>query len=190
MSRTGAPRRRTGLAAVAAVAGLVVSGCAQNAPLLPEAELHDAIDCRSEPTSLIPNVGEPRVDPSIPVPGRVPAGFEATTAAVRCSLTFSKLGPVGGAGADIFWRVERFEGDLGPLLTALAASDDVPPDGLVCSLDMEVVPALWLETRAGGLAPVRYPRDGCGKTKPAVRNALDGLQVTMVERIEWDSFDE
>lgn len=38
--------------------------------------------------------------------------------------------------------------------------------------------------------PVRLPRDGCGKTKPAVRNALNGLKVTMVERLTWDASDE
>lgn len=197
MSMTEAPRRHRSprLDAVTALAALmVVTGCAQNAPQLvreaelndavptwvPEAELQDAVDCRSEPSWLIPDEGEPPADPSIPAPGRVPVGFDAT-AAVRCSLEFD-LAPVGEPG-DVFWRVERFEGDLGPLLDALAASDDGPPPGeLLCAADMEFVPALWLEARAGGFLPVHYPRNACGKTKPAVRTALDGLQVTM-ERI-------
>ena len=192
-SMTGAHGRRRGLglglATVAAIAALVASGCAQNAPAGPEAELHEAFDCRSEPTSLLPNAEELIADSSIPVPGRVPAGFEAATA-VRCSLEFGELAPVGEAGGDVYWRVERFEGDLSPLLDALAASDDVPAEGLACSADMEMVPALWLEARAGGFVPVRYPRDGCGKTKPAVRNALNGLQVTMAERLTWGASDE
>ena len=190
MSMPGASRRHRGLATIAALAALVViSGCAQNVPpVVPEAELHDAVDCRSEPTWLIPDTEEPTADPSIPVPGRVPARLEAT-AAVRCSLDF-ELAPVGGPGGDVFWRVERFEGDLGPLLDALAAPDDLPQDGLVCSADMEFVPALWLEARAGGFVPVRYPGDGCGKTKPAVQNALNGLRIVMVERLKWDAFDD
>jgi len=195
-SKTSAFGRRRGssLATAAAIAVLLASGCAQNAPAGPggnapsgpDAEFHEAIDCRSEPSSLPPNGEEATADPSIPVPGRVPEGFEAS-AAVRCSVEFGELAQVGEAGdaIEVHWRVERFEGDLGPLLDALAASDDLPPEGLACTADMEMVPALWLEARAGGFVPVHYPRDGCGKTKPAVRDALDGLQVTMVERLTW-----
>jgi hypothetical protein len=127
-------------------------------------------------------------DPAIPAPGRVPEGFEAS-AAIRCSIDFGELARVGEA-TEVLWKIERFEGDLGPLLDALAASDDVPPEGLMCTADMEMVPALWLQARTGGFIPVHYPRDGCGKTKPAVRDALDGLQVTMIERLALDAFDD
>ncbi|MBT2497827.1 hypothetical protein J7E25_01835 [Agromyces sp. ISL-38] len=182
-------RRGLGFATLAVLAGLLASGCAQNAPDgpganapdRPEAQLHEAIDCQSEPSSLLPNAEEPTADPSIPVPGRVPEGFEAT-AAVRCSVEFGEPGEAGDE-MEVFWLVERFEGDLGPLLEALAVADDVPPEGLMCTADMEMVPPLWLEARSGGFVPVHYPRDGCGKTKPAVHDALDGLQVTMVERL-------
>ena len=96
------PRRGLGLATVAAIAVLLASGCAQNAPARPwgnapagpEAELHEAVDCRSEPSSLPPNAEEATADPSIPVPGRVPEGFEAS-AAVRCSVEFGELAQVG-----------------------------------------------------------------------------------------------
>jgi hypothetical protein len=192
-------RNGLGLATVAVVAVLLTSGCAQDAPAGPEskapaspdAELHEEIDCRSEPSSLLPNAEEATADPSIPSPGRTPEGFEAS-AAIRCSLDFDEPAHVGDAGEpiELFWRVERFEGDLGPLLDALAAADDVPSEGLMCTADMEMVPALWLEARAGGFVPVHYPRDGCGKTKPAVRDALDGLQVTMVERLTWNTPEE
>ncbi|RXZ71430.1 hypothetical protein [Agromyces albus] len=182
-------RRGLGFAVLAVLAGLLVSGCAQNAPDgpgtsqpdRPEAELQEAIDCRSEPSSLLPSAEEPTADQSIPVPGRVPEGFEAS-AAVRCSVEFGEPGEAGDE-MEVFWLVERFEGDLGPLLEALAAADDVPPEGLMCTADMEMVPPLWLEARSGGFVPVHYPRDGCGKTKPAVHDALDELQVTMVERL-------
>jgi hypothetical protein len=100
------------------------------------------------------------------------------------------LAPEGGLGADGFWSVERFEGDLGPLLDALAEADDVRPNELNCLADMELVPALWLEARAGGFVPVHYPRDACGKTKPAVLDALSSLHVASVERLEWDAFDK
>lgn len=198
-SMTSAHGRRHGLAiaTLAVLAALLASGCAQNAPERPgksapdhpEAELHEAIDCRSEPSSLLPNGEEATADPSIPVPGRVPDGFEAS-AAIRCSVEFGEFAPVGEAGGEVFWLVERFEGDLGPLLEALAEPDDVPPEGLMCTADMEIVPPLWLEARSGGFVPVHYPRDGCGKTTPAVHDALDGLQVTMVERLPAGAIDE
>jgi hypothetical protein len=169
-----------------------ISGCTQNAPQpvpeadavrtgVPEAELHDAVDCRSEASWLMPDAEEPTTEISIPVPGRVPARFDAS-AAVRCSVEVD-LSPVGGLGGSVVWRLERLEGDLRPLLDALAQPDDVAPDGLACTADMEIVPALWLKARAGGFVPVHYPRDACGKTKPAVWDALNGLKVTMVERI-------
>jgi hypothetical protein len=183
-----------GLATVATIAALLATGCARNAPIGPgkstpdgpDAELHEAVDCRSEPSSLPPNAEEATADPSIPVPGRVPLGFEAS-AAIRCSIEFGEPMQIGEGNdaMEVYWRVERFEGDLGPLLDALAAPDDVPPEGLACTADMELVPALWLEARASGFVPVHYPRDGCGKTKPAVRDALDRLRVTMVERLTW-----
>lgn len=192
-------RRGLGLATVTAIAAVLASGCAQSTPDgsgatesdRPEAGLHDAIDCRSEPSSLLPNMDETTADPSIPLPGSVPVGLEAS-AAVRCSVEFGEPAQVGEAGdeVEVFWLVERFEGDLVPLLDALAASDDVPPEGLMCTADMEMVPPLWLEARSGGFVPVHYPRDGCGKTKPAVHDALDGLQVTMVERLRVGASDE
>jgi hypothetical protein len=77
--------------------------------------------------------------------------------------------------------VERLEGDLADLLAALATPDDPVPTDVMCTADMEIVPALWLEDSAGRVVPVHYPRDVCGKTKPAVHDALDGLEVTAVE---------
>ena len=96
-------------------------------------------------------------DPSIPVPGRVPEGFEAS-AALRCDTI--DVDPVDGA-PEFVAEVERLEGDLEPLLAALAEPDDAAPPNLVCTADMEIVPALWLESRDGQVIPVHYPRDGC-----------------------------
>ncbi|WP_168627219.1 hypothetical protein [Cryobacterium sp. BB307] len=195
-------RRGGGLAAAAMLMTLVATGCAQSAPLGPEAEGHETVDCRSEPSALSPNPDGRLDDSSVAVPGRVPDGFEAV-AALRCSLEltlapapdrepvplefWSESGPPpnvetpeNAAGGEVVWRVERLEGDLTRLLNALAAPDDLPSAGLACTADMEIVPALWLESRSGEFVPVHYPRNGCGKTKPAVRDALAGLQVTIV----------
>ena len=80
-------------------------------------------------------------------------------------------------------KVERFEGDLGPLVTALAEPDDPVPTDQMCTADMELVAPLWLEDADGRLIPVHYPRDACGKTKQAVHDALAGLEVTSVSEV-------
>ncbi len=172
----------------AGAVALLLTGCTLQAPPGPQALPQERIDCRSEPGSMPPGSEMTAPNPPIPVPGRVPAGFEAS-AALRCALEFADIGDEGDArdAMEISWRVERFEGDLAPLLAALAAPDDVPPPDQACTADMELVPALWLEGRDGVVVPVRYPRDGCGKTKPGVRNALDALEVTSVERREWSA---
>lgn len=124
-------------------------------------------------------------DPSIPAPGRVPAGFVAS-AALLCVVEWPPIEDVEFAPADEVelepaLRVEHLEGDLSDLLAALTEPDDPVPTDVVCAADMELVPALWLEDSAGRVLPVHYPRDVCGKTKPAVNDALDGLVVTAVE---------
>lgn len=124
-------------------------------------------------------------DPSIPVPGRVPDDFEAS-AALLCVVDWMPveevdLAPTDEGELEPSVQVERLEGDLTGLLAALAMPDDAVPDDIACTADLQIVPALWLEDSAGRVVPVHYPRDACGKTKPAVHDALDGLEVTAVE---------
>ena len=148
------------------------------------------IDCRTEGTWMLPDAPA-TPDPSIPVPGRVPDGFEPV-AALRCTpLVPGAEGIEGEAEAPVddtdptavVARVERFEGDLDPLVTALAEPDDPVPTDQVCTADLELVAPLWLEDADGRLIPVHYPRDACGKTKPAVHDALAGLEVTSVSEV-------
>ena len=180
------PRRRVIAGCFGIMFVLVVSGCAQlreprhaeQRDPAPVAEPQATIDCRSEPSSA-PWLGSTTPDPSIPVPGRVPEGFEAS-AALRCDIV--DVGE-GADGPGVVAEVTRFEGDLEPLLSALAEPDDAVPPNLACTADMEIVPALWLEGSDGMVVPVHYPRDACGKTKPATRDALDELQVTSVKSL-------
>ena len=147
------------------------------------------IDCRTEGTWMLPDAPA-TPDPSIPVPGRVPDGFEPV-AALRCTplVPGAEEGVEAEAPVDdtdptaVVARVERFEGDLDPLVTALAEPDDPVPTDQVCTADLELVAALWLEDADGRLIPVHYPRDACGKTKPAVHDALAGLEVTSVSEV-------
>ena len=196
MPTTTPPLRRHPLAfaMAAGIAGLITlaaSGCASTAPETPEtpggpvAKPVAEIDCRTEGTWMLPDeLATP--DPAIPVPGRVPDGFEPA-AALRCtSLT---PGIEGTAPVDdtppglVVVQVERFEGDLSPLVAALAEPDDPVPADVVCTADMELVPPLWLEGVDGRLIPVHYPRNACGKTKPGVHEAIDALQLTSVSEV-------
>ena len=208
MPTTTSPLRRHPRAFAVAVglAGLIAlaaSGCASNAPsgpsgpsepaaidpTVPIAEPVAEIDCRTEGTWMLPDAPA-TPDPSIPVPGRVPDGFEPV-AALRCTPLVPGAEGIEGRAAPVddtdptavVARVERFEGDLDPLVTALAEPDDPVPTDQVCTADLELVAPLWLEDADGRLIPVHYPRDACGKTKPAVHDALAGLEVTSVSEV-------
>ncbi|WP_350349566.1 hypothetical protein ABIQ69_06550 [Agromyces sp. G08B096] len=186
-----ARRRPAPLAALTALAALALAGCAQlgiviphAAPDGPDAEPAPAVDCRTEGYWPDGQLATPRPgEPEIPTPGRVPDGFEAV-AALRCTTDFPEPGdPV--EEHNIF--VERFEGDLDPLLTALAGPDDEASGDVFCPADLELVPPLWLEASDGTLIPVHYPRTVCGKTKPGVHEALDRLEIVERTVIEEDA---
>jgi hypothetical protein len=187
------------VAALAAMAGLALgaSGCAGSgppggstpsggaAPPVADAPIQDAVDCRSEPSSGMMLDPSSTPDPSTPVPGRVPEGFEAS-AALLCVVDWAPmeevdLAPTDEGNSEPTAQVERLEGDLADLIAALAEPDDAVPTDVMCTADLEIVPALWLEDSAGRVVPVHYPRDVCGKTKPAVHEALEALEVTAVE---------
>lgn len=190
------PRRQTvgvrfATFAAAAGAALCASGCAGStspggaAPPVADAPIHAMVDCRSEPSSAMMFDPSATPDPSIPVPGAVPADFEAS-AALLCVVDWTPdegadPAPTDEGNAALSVQVERLDGDLADLLTALAVPDDAVPDDIACTADLQIVPALWLEDSAGRVVPVHYPRDACGKTKPAVHDALDELEVTAVE---------
>jgi len=159
---------------------LLLSGCggaAGNADAVDAAKIVDGYDCLApnlrdwvlpaDPTST----SDPE-HPDAPEAGRVPAGFIPTTA-VRCDLMASiddDEGRWSGVAA------VTLTGDLAPLLAALAEPDDGRSLG-PCTADMELVPPLWLVDATGGAINVHYPHNGCGKTKPGVRDALAKLAV-------------
>jgi hypothetical protein len=168
---------RSMLPAVATAAGvaMALSGCGM--PGIPighergaDAAPASSIDCLSEPSSRLEDPQATETPAPHPEPGRVPDGFEPA-AALLCEL------PTSSADAtEDTLAVTRFDGDLGPLLHALDAPDDVAGPGLMCTADMELVPSLWLEAEDGTLIPVHWPRDVCGKTKPGVGRQLEKLK--------------
>ena len=110
--------------------------------------------------------------PDAPEAGRVPTGFTPTTA-VRCDL-MANIEDAEGLWSGI--TAVTLTGDLTALLAALAEPDDGTWLG-PCTADMELVPPLWLVDATGRAINAHYPRTGCGKTKPGVRDALAGLTV-------------
>jgi hypothetical protein len=167
---------RTILPAVATAAGVAVAlnGCGMLGIAVgqnrgPDATPAPSIDCLSEPSSRwLEDPQETETPASHPEPGRVPDAFEPA-AALLCTL------PTADA-LDEDFAVTRFDGDLGPLLQALDAPDDVAGPGQMCTADLQLVPSLWLEADDGTLIPVHWPRDVCGKTKPDAAEELAKLK--------------
>lgn len=159
---------------------VLLSGCAGpggGAEEVEAATIVDGYDCLAPNLAgwVLPYDSASTPDPQhpdAPAAGRVPEGFSPTTA-VRCDLM------AGIDDAEGRWSAVTavtLAGDLTALLTALAVPDDGPWLG-PCTADMELVPPLWLVDASGRAINAHYPSDGCGKTKPGVRDALAALTV-------------
>jgi len=151
-------RRRTGIVGVLAAAALALAACGS---LPPPAEPVAAVDCFSDAPA-----------------GSVPDGFVP-----RAVYVCDEHG--GFEDAEGRWSartIERREGDLAPLLDALAEPSDPDWPG-PCSAVMVIVPELWLEGEDGTAIRVAQPRDGCRLPKgDRVGDALAGLTVVGEER--------
>lgn len=122
------------------VAALALSACTVAAPNpsgsasrtpVPSASPVAAIDCFTEPSVRL---SAPTPDPGPhPMPGRVPDGFDAV-AAWLCSI------PAGADAGRV--TITRYEGDLDPLLAALALPDADPRTDIACNDMLELVAAL------------------------------------------------
>lgn len=167
---------------------VLLSGCAVapggNARAVDAAETVNGYDC------LAPNLGgwvlppapssapDPQ-HPDAPEPGRVPVGFTPATA-VRCDLMAS-IDDAEGRWSGV--TAVTLAGDLTALLAALSEPDDEHWLG-PCTADAELVPPLWLVDANGLAINAHYPRNGCGKTKPGVRDALAGLNVREITTLK------
>ncbi|HEY0258793.1 MAG TPA: hypothetical protein VGC18_02975 [Lacisediminihabitans sp.] len=166
--------RRRGAAALgtlvlATVLLASLTGCGGSRPdrYRPDAQIVDGVGCLAtdEPWSG-------GTSPPSPRPGRVPEGF-VPVAVYRCNLG----GIIGPQGVISPSTVDRLEGDLDPLLKALAQPDDPEWPG-PCSAIGIVAPPLWLIDARGRAVQVVYPQDGCGLPKVGpVSTALQRLTV-------------
>ncbi|MBB2976485.1 hypothetical protein FHX49_002060 [Microbacterium endophyticum] len=107
-------------------------------------------------------------------PGLVPPDFTAA-AVLRCDPDATWEDTDGTwTGA----RLERLEGDLGPVLAALATPSDPRSLG-ACSAVGYVFPELWVEDVGGNVVRVAIPTTGCGAPKDVgLDSALNALTVT------------
>ncbi|PVZ93809.1 hypothetical protein DDQ50_08450 [Amnibacterium flavum] len=169
----------TAMLGIAALVGALAGCVATTEPAAPDrsAETVASADCLSSGLRYFSDLGltesaDGGQHPVAPAAGAVPDGFPATQA-ILCT---------GEMGTEIdgeMWsavRETRYDGDLEPLISALAVASDAPTDG-PCTADYEIVPELWLVTEEGEALRAAWPVDACGKTKPGVRAALDGLDV-------------
>ena len=155
-------------AAVVATSALGLVGCTTAVPVrppLPFAEPAAGVDCDAD---------ESRVRP-----GRIPDGF-VPVVAHRCDDILTLATPGDEPPGSPPEPPHAYEGDLAPLVAALARPDDARWDG-ACAAMMKIPADIWLEDASGTIIRVAHPVDGCGQPKvEAVYDALEGL--TLVER--------
>jgi len=149
-------------AALMLVAALLLAGCAGTpggvAPPRPVATPVPALGC-----------GGGSADPA----GAVPDGF-IPRAAYLCDPHATQDDAEGTWSGT---RLTRLEGDLAPVLAALAEPDEPHWPG-PCPAIGFAGPLLWLGDGAGLFVRAAYPADGCGMPRTdAVFTALDALTV-------------
>ncbi|MCF0092235.1 hypothetical protein [Micromonospora sp. MH99] len=122
------------------------------------------------PAAPTPAGTEPKI-------GRIDAAF-VPVAAVLCGR---EVRPRAGGGREQV-ATERRADEIGALVTALRLPDQGRGRGEVaCTLDLLIPPWLaLLDDRGRWLRPY-LPTDSCGKPRPQVRAALDGLRLTTVD---------
>ncbi|TFV85383.1 hypothetical protein E4V99_10385 [Microbacterium sp. dk485] len=111
------------------------------------------------------------------VAGAVPDGFDPV-AVYRCDPYATDEDDAGTWSGS---RLERFDGDLGPLLAALAEPDGARWFG-ACTAIGYAGPEFWLADAQSHYVRVAYPADGCGQPQPgaiaAVDAAIERLRLT------------
>lgn len=159
-------------------------------PNLPDAVIVDRVDCQASnqfeswgvPQPATPESEQTDSQPAAPESGRVPADF-VPVAATLCTLTIEPSGMNTSGTTSV--TATRLEGDLQPLVAALAQPNDSPGANQLCTADMEFVPELWLEDATGHAIRAAWPRTACMKTKRETHDALDRLTITQTQTFRY-----
>jgi hypothetical protein len=174
---SGGRRSIYGLRVAALLAVVTLTACGQlpgdgSQPPREPADWADAVDCTAADPLVEP---EEQADAPALAAGGVPEGF-VPVEAVRCD-TFMMATLEDEEGLWSAVTEERLAGNIDALVDALAEPSDPPRANQACTADMELVPDLWLVDAQGQAMRAAWPTNSCGKTKPGVREALDGMDV-------------
>lgn len=206
-ARAEAGRRRAAhVPAALVLAAAALTGCAGTSTA-PPAEVAPEADCLAdEVLSALSGGGQAMTGRPGPTEGSVPPGFEVVRA-VECRLDLTVLPPEAAPGwetvdpdgeVDLGDALEppapssvdeapgpaavrvvelTHEGDLGPLLRALAVPSAVPRPGQPCPAMAELGPELFLVAADGRAVRVAWPRDACGFRLHGAPAALESVPV-------------
>jgi hypothetical protein len=211
-TRVGRPRA-AGAPAALVLAAVALSGCAGTSAA-PATELAPEADCLAdEVLSALNGGGTALTGRPAPAEGSVPSGFDAVRA-VECRLDLTLLPPeaaprwapldpdgavdlgdaldgptppsADAAPEPVVVRVVEMtrEGDLGPLLRALALPSAVPRPGQPCPAMAELGPELFLVDEDGRAVRVAWPRDVCGFRLRDAPLALEDVPVVAERLLE------
>jgi len=132
--------------------GLVLAGCG----VIPGIGPDPRIEATPVATVVCPEIFEEGYAEA----GLVPPGFMAV-AVLRCDPYASRE---DGDGTWSGALLQRLEGDLEPVITALTSPSDARSLG-ACAANGYVTPELWVEGADGRVVRVAVPSDGCGAPK-------------------------
>lgn len=156
----------------------LLAGCsADTSSALSPAQIATAADCLAP--QVIADLGL-RADarelsatshPDVPAAGSVPPGFEPV-GVVEC-VTGERLTDAQGVWDAI--TVRHLEGDLDPLLAALAEPQVTPRGDQLCPASDVAASELWLVDALGRAVRPEPPVDACGSPTQGVQQAVAAL---------------
>jgi len=167
---------------MATLVAAALSGCmgpadpgGPGAPAAP-AETVESVDCLSPGLRYFNELGlsEPVDSETVaaPEPGTVPDGFVAAEATL-CAIA---MGEEIDETMTSAIKQTSYAGDLTSLVAAINMPSDPRSNG-PCTMEFEFVPELFVIAETGEAIRAAWPVNGCGKTKPGIREALADLEI-------------
>jgi hypothetical protein len=127
------------------------------------------VECRGPLSGPVEVLPEPLPFATVPVVPAVPAE--------RLSDVDLAVPSPAPAPAPVTVTEVRLEGDLGPLLAALARPSELPWPGQACPAMWESRPEIHLVDAGGRAVRAAWPTTGCGFLLDGVTRPLDALEV-------------